>query len=347
MEYLPESTRLLYTQLLTQCLHGAAPSGRGLSFVSKQIRGGKHWYLQLTVGSRKTQHYLGPDSEDLRALITKEKSLWESAAPDFAARENLVSMLIAGGAYAANGVDARVLEVLERAGVFLVGGVLVGSHAFALYGNMLGIKWESETTRTQDVDIAAQRHVVIGIADRGVNLRQALIDSELGFIEVPALDRKAPSTKFRIKGKQLSVDVLTPLLGRASSKPVHLAALDTYAEPVRFLDYLLEESQPAVVVAKAGILVNVPAPARYALHKLVAAERRVPAFQTKTKKDIQQAEQLIEALIQDRPGDLRSAWMAAGKQPSKFAQQMRAGLAKLSKDTQKALLAVVPKKRSR
>ncbi len=223
--------------------------------------------------------------------------------------------------------------------------MLVGSHAFALYGNMLGVKWRSETTRTQDVDIAAQRHVVIGIADRKVNLRQALIDSELGFIEVPALDRKAPSTRFRIKGKQLSVDILTPLAGRASSKPIHLAALDTYAEPVRFLDYLLEESQPAVVVAKAGILVNVPSPARYALHKLVAAERRMPAFQTKTKKDIQQAEQLIETLARDRPGDLRSAWKAAGRQPSKFTQQMRGALAKLSKETQKALRAVIAEKR--
>ena len=63
MEALPESTRLLYSQLLSQCLHGAAPSGRGLSFVSKQIKGAKHWYLQLTVGSRKTQHYLGPETD--------------------------------------------------------------------------------------------------------------------------------------------------------------------------------------------------------------------------------------------------------------------------------------------
>ncbi len=119
MDYLPESTRLLYTQLLTQCLHGAAPSGRGLSFVSKQIRGGKHWYLQRTVGSRKTQHYLGPDSEDLRALMAKEKTLWESAATDFAARANLASMLISGGAYAANSIDARVLRCLSVRAFFL------------------------------------------------------------------------------------------------------------------------------------------------------------------------------------------------------------------------------------
>ena len=69
MAVLPESTRLLYTQLLSQCLHGATPSGRGLSFVSKQIKGAKHWYLQLTIGSRKKQHYQGPDSGEVRNLI--------------------------------------------------------------------------------------------------------------------------------------------------------------------------------------------------------------------------------------------------------------------------------------
>lgn len=345
MDYLPESTRLLYAQLLSQCLHGAAPSGRGLSFVAKRIKGGKHWYLQLTVGSRKTQHYLGPDTSEVRALIDKETALWGSAAPDLAAREQLGSMLTRGGAYTANPIDARVFELLERAGVFLAGGVLVGSHAFALYGNMLGVRWESEATRTQDVDIAAEQHVVIGVPDRKVNLRQAIIESELGFIEVPALDPRSPSTKFRIRGKQLSVDILTPMRGRISSKPIHLESLDVHAEPVRFLDYLLTDAQAAVVVAKAGLLVNVPSPARYALHKLVLAERRVAAFQTKTKKDLSQAEQVIQVLLRDRPGDLRTAWAAALKQPSKFVQQMRGGLSRLSEETRSALKYLAPKSR--
>src|SRR3990172_1931429 len=384
MEYLSESTRLLYTQLLSQCLHGAAPSGRGLSFVAKRIKGGKHWYLQLSIGSRKTQHYLGPDTDAVRALIEKEKSLWATAAPDLRARENLasmlvsggahtmsagearpfsplpprpppapglgggenlVSMVVAGGAHTMSAVEARLFELLERAGVFLAGGVLVGSHAFAVYGNMLGVKWASETTRTQDVDIAAAYRLLIGMPDRQINLRQALMESGLGFIEVPALDRKSPSTRFRIKGTHLSVDILTPMLGRPTSKPVHLASLDTYAEPVRFLDYLLADAQPAVLVARAGILVNVPAPARYALHKLVTSERRIAAFQTKTKKDAYQAEQLISALLRDRPGDLRRAWQAAAEQPGKFMQQLRAGRARLSKETRAGLMASVARKR--
>ena len=345
MDYLAESTRLLYTQLLSQGMQSAAPSGRGLSFVAKRIKGAKHWYLQVTVGSRKTQHYVGPDTGDVRALIDREKTLWETAAPDLKAREDMVAMLVSGGAHTVSAVEARLFELLERAGVFLAGGVVVGSHAFGMYGNMLGVKWPLEATRTQDVDIAAAYRVLIGMPDRKVNLRQALMESELGFIEVPALDRKAPSTRFRIKGKQLSVDVLTPLLGRNTTKPIHLAALDTYAEPVRFLDYLLTDTQPTMLVARAGILVNVPTPAHYALHKLVLAERRIAAFQTKTKKDIFQAEQLISVLAQDRPGDLRRAWNAATKQPAKFMTQLRAGMARLSDEARLALKRSVNKKR--
>ena len=75
-------------------------------------------------------------------------------------------MLGSGGAFAASSVDARVVKLLERVGIFLANGVIVDAHAFALYGNMLGLRWDSETTRTQDIDVATERHVVIGIANR-------------------------------------------------------------------------------------------------------------------------------------------------------------------------------------
>lgn len=340
MEYLPESTRLLYAQLLTQCLHGAAPTGHGLSFVKKRIKGGVHWYLQVTVGSRKTQHYIGPDTPEVRDLVAREKELWSSSSADARERERLVAMLVSGGAYSLSGVEARVFELLERAGVFLAGGVLIGSHAFTVYGNMLGVHWKSETTRTQDVDIASDYRVQIGITDRKISLRQVLMDSELGFVEVPALDRKSPSTGFRIAGKQVSVELLTPMVGKTSAKPVPIASLGAYAEPIRFLDYLLVDPQPAVLVARAGMLVNVPLPARYALHKLVIAERRSPAFHTKTQKDISQAAQLIEALRRDRPGDLRLAWEAAQRQPQKFTQQLQAGLKRLPAEAREALESI-------
>jgi len=337
MEYLSESTNLLYTQLLSQCLHESVPAGRGLSFVNKTIKGSIHWYLQLTVGSRKTQHYMGPDTAVIQKLIKDEKQLWVTTKRDRENREQLVAMLISGGSHTVSSAEARLFELIERAGVFLVGGVLVGSHAFAVYGNMLGVNWTSEITQTHDIDITQNNQIALGLRNETVNLKQTLLDANMGFIEVPALDRKAPSTRFRIQGKQLSVDLLTPLIGKPTSKPVLISALNTYAEPLRFLDYLLDDVQTAVLVARAGILINIPAPGRYALHKLVTSSRRTATFQTKAIKDVDQAEQLLLILIDDRPGDIRLAFEAAKKMPEKFYTQLCNGIEKLPNELIKSL----------
>jgi len=341
MEYLSESSQLLYSQLLSQCLHGAVPNGRGLSFVKKNIKGSVHWYLQLTIGSNKSQHYLGPDSEKICTLMDKEKSLWKKTKPDRDAREKLVSMLKSGDTLTVSTAEARLFEIIERAGAFLVGGVLVGSHAFTVYGNMLGIQWPSKITQTHDIDIAGDNHISLGLINKSINLKQTLLDAEMGFVEVPALNRKAPSTSFRIQGKQLSVDVLTPMIGKPSSKAILISALNTYAEPLRFLDYLLHDIQPAVIVARAGILVNVPSPTRYALHKLVASIRRPAAMQTKTLKDVEQAKLLLEVLIEDRPGDIPIAFKAAEQMPDKFSEQLQQGIGKLPKLLSKKLMTYI------
>ena len=39
-------------------------------------------------------------------------------------------------------------------GVFRLDGVLVGTHAFLVLGNILGVPWDGGSIRTQDIDIA-------------------------------------------------------------------------------------------------------------------------------------------------------------------------------------------------
>jgi len=119
------------------------------------------------------------------------------------------------------------------------------------------------------------------------------------------------------------------MIGKPTSKPILISALNTYAEPLRFLDYLLDDTQPAVIVARAGMLVNVPSPARYALHKLVASSRRPAAMHTKSIKDIDQAKLLLAVLLEDRPGDIHSAMDAARAMPEKYLEQLIVGLKKL------------------
>jgi hypothetical protein len=62
----------------------------------------------------------------------------------------------------AAGTTAAEAAVLQRlAPVFRVGGVLVGSYAFAVLGNMLGVRWQDAIVRTDDVDIAHDYRIAV------------------------------------------------------------------------------------------------------------------------------------------------------------------------------------------
>ena len=81
------------------------------------------------------------------------------------------------------------------------------------------------------------------------------------------------------------------------------------------MDYLIERTAKAAVLGGGGILVNVPLPARYALHKLWVAKNRPVSEQTKARKDRSQARQVVEVLLADRPGDIEEAVDAMQKRP--------------------------------
>jgi len=56
------------------------------------------------------------------------------------------------------------------------------------------------------------------------------------------------------------------------------------------------------------VCVNLPAPARYALHKLLVFGERTGAFATKSAKDLQQAASLLACLKVMRKSDVQRAW---------------------------------------
>ena len=80
------------------------------------------------------------------------------------------------------------------------------------------------------------------------------------------------------------------------------------------------------VVAGRGVLVTVPAPARFALHKLWLAGRRRPGEQAKAGKDRRQARGVIEVLREDRPRDLPRAWEAVPEARRPGIERERAAL---------------------
>lgn len=312
--HLPEATQTIYGELLDQVVQDQAeaiarrlpPKG---SFVSKEIKGQVYWYLQRLEAGRKAQYYLGVDSPQLQRWMKSSTAAREERLSDELRRADLVAMLTAGGATRPDSATARVLRTLCEIGVFRLGGVLVGTQAFLCYENLLGVKFESGSMRTQDIDVAQDPTVTVGIDPSATpsDIGAALSEADPGFFAVPALDRGKPSTSFKVRGRDVRVDLLTPARG-GDHAPVLLRHLNAAAQPLPFLGYLLEDYQPAVVPAASGLLVNVPEPARFAWHKLWTADERPATEHVKSNKDVRQASQLFEVLEEDRPGYLQRAW---------------------------------------
>jgi hypothetical protein len=125
------------------------------------------------------------------------------------------------------------------------------------------------------------------------------------------------------------VEAIAPNRGAAEDRPQRLPSLGTHAMPLRFLDFLIRETTTAGVLHDGGILINVPPPERYALHKLIVARLR-PAGNPKTDKDLRQAEVLLDVLAERRAPDLREAWKEATARGPKWRQHLLAGLEQLS-----------------
>jgi hypothetical protein len=131
-------------------------------------------------------------------------------------------MARAGGAQVLGAAEAQVFERLSP--VFRVGGVVVGSHAFAVIGSSLGVRWQDAIARTEDVDIAHAYRIAVALAHDGppADIRQALGDPLPRF---SVLSPTHPATAFRVRGTEIDVEILTPMVGKERSKPIKMPVL--------------------------------------------------------------------------------------------------------------------------
>lgn len=322
---LPETVNTLYAELLDQALAhersqvaaGSVPGG----LVEKTINGRRYLYWQLRAAGRTVQRYLGPESEELRSAIDERSQRRAALADDAAALERIAAMAIEGGALREAAGVATVLRLLAALGLFRRGGVLVGTQAYRAYGNVLGVRLPGDTLRTQDIDVAQDLQVAMAAAAEPPPPLAAELAS-LGFLPVPGLDPRSASTSFKVRGRDLRVDFLTPARSRRA-QPVPVAGMGFSAQPLPFLDYLMEGPIAAVVLAASPVLVRIPRPGRFALHKLWTASERPPSEQAKSRKDRSQATALIEILAEDRRDDLVEAWRALERRPTARARIAR------------------------
>ena len=338
MEPFPLPTKTLYAELMDQLALLEAQellgSGSG-SLVTKIVKGETYLYFQHSHpgGSRPLQVYLGKKNPELEQLSRNLQKKREDGTRHREHVRLLCAQIRSGGGLVTDTASARVIQAFAEAGFFRLGGVLVGTHAFTVFGNLLGRRWDHAALKTH-VDLAAEKTLKIGVPALQTSIPQVLEGLEMGFLPIPSLNPKHPSTSFTVRGSSLRVDLLTPLVGPPKTKPVYIPRFQAAAQPLRFMDYLIENPVKGALIDAGGILVHVPQPARFALHKLIVSGERSSVWQTKSDKDLHQAVQILSFLTEEFPEEIHAAWKALSSRGAGWSKRLLSSLQKMGKINQ-------------
>lgn len=297
-----------YAQLLEAAvasLHGRTLADLPGSFAAKAVKGHRYWYYQYTEPSGKLrQAFVGPDNEAVRSLMEKKHgpSALSSLTP-------LVRSAVALGCAEVLPRHLKVLARLADYGFFRAGGVLVGTHAFLAYGNMLGVRWHG-ADRTEDIDFAhAGKSVAIALPhDFHIDTVEAIRSLELGLLPVSELTGKAGTSYLNPREPEFRLDFLTTF-HREGDEPFHHPQLGIALQPLKFMEFSLENVQQAALFAGSRcVIANLPHPARFALHKLIVYGERRAGLAAKSAKDLVQAAALLAFLKEHRSWEVDEAW---------------------------------------
>ena len=329
----------LYADLLDQCLDAAfdADFAENGSF-SQQIKKGRayYYYSGYDRGGVKVNKYVGPaDDPEISARVAR----FGLIKNDFRSRRETVRALIAGGLPPLDPFTGSVLDALAKAGLFRLRACLVGTVAYQAYAGLLGFRLAHSQMRTTDADFAQFLSISTDVNDTMPPIMEVLRAVDKSFMPVTTLADQTRAVGYR-NAAGFKIEFLVPNRGSDdyASEPPKMPALGgASAQPLRFLDFLIHEPVRAVLLFGAGIPVIVPAPARYAVHKLIVATRRHAENQAKIKKDLAQAGILIAAMAQSQHQDLRDAWAEAWARGDAWREALVRGRGMLPETTQAQL----------
>jgi hypothetical protein len=317
MQMIDHTYQTLYSELAQRTVDAQFSSDFPLDgrFVSMESRGRRYWYFDTAKpDGGKQRRYVGPvDDPEIAVRVERFKDL----KADHRARRKIVSTLIRE-AYLPRPepMAGDIVRAVSDAGFFRMRGVLVGTVAFQCYSMLLGVRLANTVMQTGDADFAQFHSILAAIGDSMPPMLDTLRGVDPTFREVPHQADSLRSTKF-INRSGYQVEFLTPNTGSDdhAGKPTPMPALGgAWAEPLRFLDFLIYQPVRAVLLHGAGVAVLVPAPERYAVHKMIIGSRRRNDDDgtAKSRKDRLQAAILMEAMIETRQAEaLADSFMEA------------------------------------
>jgi hypothetical protein len=320
------AAQVAYQDLLRLHLDEAASEVIG-SIEERSRNGRTYLYDKFRIGTEMKSRYLGEGTPELRARLARAMELKAQAEDRKGTMARLARVLRAEGFIGTDRDTGSLLLAFARAGVFRLGGTLVGTAAYALYQGELGVRFDSEElAQTGDIDFASFERLSVALGDR-VEENPGEILRTLKFDPVPGVqDRQV--WKWRQNRGEAMVEFLTPAFGDERVKP--LPALGISAQALNYLNFLIAEPIPAIALYRSGVLVQVPRPERFAIHKLIVADRRHGGpDQAKARKDRGQAAFLVSLLAEDRPDDLREAFEDALSRGPRWRARLEASLTRL------------------
>ncbi|KZB67200.1 GSU2403 family nucleotidyltransferase fold protein [Thalassospira sp. MCCC 1A02491] len=288
----------------------------------KTIGGNRHLVAGTEAGQASVSGYVGHETPVLLRRLERLRSGEISAAALEARREEILAQLKRVSFLPVEQETGALLATLAKHGVFRMGGVLVGTHAFRLYEVLLGIRFDSGYADfTRDVDIAAFQRLSGEISELGQVSVPAILE-QLGYAPAMGLEPERCWRWVMSSDREHSVEFLAPSFD-ASEGLVKLPAFSVDAQSLHFLNFLLADTVQVCVLQDSGFLVRIPAPERFALHKLIVATRRHPNAAEKAAKDRRQAKLLIEVCMKTRKPELKLAWEDAMERGAAWRKRLK------------------------
>jgi hypothetical protein len=299
------------------------------SVVTRRRRGKTYFYVVSKDGAMRTDRYLGPSDDP---AVRQEADALRQASEQARTLRATVSALKQARIPAPVLKLGRILEVVANAGLFDQGVVLIGTAAFQTYACILGYHLRSTAIMTQDADLLVAS--VVGGEERK-DMEEILRRADPTFKAKMQLEDRLP--KVFTTADNFSVDMVTKF-GRGRKTPVLIEELGCSAEALPFMEYLAEEIMEAVALYGTGVLVRVPPPIRYAVHKLLIAQERSGRFVAKKPKDLAQATDLIDIFLDTDSVTLERALEAARRRGRRWARNINTSLREIGREARQGRL---------
>ena len=300
-----------------------ALAGLSGSFQKLQRKNQEYWYWAFRdVNQQVRMLYVGPDDDRVRALV----ALFEQTKRTKPLEPAALSALALGNIATAP-KHFRMIKRLSDYGFFRAGGVLIGTHAFLVMANLLGVKWH-DGAATLDVDFAhAGKNISVALpADLKIDVHDALTSLEMGLLPITQFNGKVGAQYRNPQDAELRIDFVTSM--NRSDKPVMIPNLNIALEPLKFMEFSLQDTTQACVISRTGACtVNIPAPQRYAVHKLIVYGERPLSERAKSTKDILQAASLASYFLATGQANvLNTAWQDATNRGKGWQSRAKQGL---------------------